>query len=96
MIERSIRSGPLHPFARLHVAMHYTHSPVTVDTNTLVDDVQTTSDCQSDEPNNQSAHSRLRSGFGDFADRSVVAPPSVVRLVGLVRSGVARGGPVSG
>ena len=62
--------GPHHPCAGTHMEMHYTHSLVTVDTNTLFEGVQTTSDCQCDKPNNQSAHSRLRSVFGYFAERA--------------------------
>ena len=61
---------PYHPLVRTHMAMHCTHSPVTVDTNTLFGDVQTASDCQSDEPNNQSAHSHFGGVFGYFAERA--------------------------
>ena len=57
-------SGPHHPFARTHMAMHCTHSPVTVDTNTRRADLHLRM------PIAQSAHSRLRSLLRCIAERA--------------------------
>ena len=87
-IERSSRGGPQHPFARTHMVMHHTYSPVTVDTNTLFDGVQTTSDC----PKNQSFYTLpLKKRLGLFLPNKPLPQMKLPFLSGSIADSMCRG-----